>query len=78
MIADALTTVWLAFLLSIILAAVAFPFVFALSFVNSWLCRRYPKTPGILFMALLTLAGAVIFVALAVAYASLASGPQLL
>lgn len=71
MIADVLTVAWLAFLLSVLLAAVAFPFVLILSMANAWLCRKYPKTPRLLFQALLTLAGAVIAVVLAIAYAAL-------
>lgn len=48
---------WLILLLAILLSAVAFPFVVALSFLHKLLRKRYPKTPGVLLHAVLTFAG---------------------
>ena len=53
-IAGVLTEAWLLFLLSLIASVLVFPFLFVFSFAYSWLARKYPRTPSILFMALST------------------------
>lgn len=45
---------WLLFLLSLIVSALAFPIVFVFSFVYESLSDKYRKTPRILLMAVVT------------------------
>ena len=58
-----LTELWLLFLLSLLLSAVLFPLVILSSFFYSWLIAKNPRSPKVLFMAVATLFG--VFIALA-------------
>ena len=49
-----LSEAWLVFLLSLVLSALALPFVFVFSFVHDLLSKKYAKTPGVLIMAVTT------------------------
>ena len=65
---------WLILLLSILLSAVAFPFVVCLSFLYKLLRKRYPKTPGVLLFAVLTFAGTLAFLVLLELYLGITVG----
>ncbi len=45
---------WLVFLLSLVLSALALPFVLVFSFAYDMLAKRYARTPPVLLMAVTT------------------------
>ena len=66
-----LNEAWLVFLLSLVLSALAMPFVIVFSFVYDMLVKRYPRTPAVLLMAVtafLAVLTAVILLELYVGY----------
>jgi predicted PurR-regulated permease PerM len=45
---------WLVFLLSLVLSALALPFVFVFSFIYEMLQKRFARTPAVVLMAVTT------------------------
>jgi hypothetical protein len=58
MVLDLLARAWSLVLLSLVLAAFAFPLVFVLGFIYDALSERYEKTPKIVWLFVCTFLGA--------------------